>query len=93
MFLFLNCRVRMRIEEHLRSFDHMCNVLLGSCEGGFRGNFCRSRYFFLIVAAIDSVRSSPSGQRLQEIVLVKNKGKGKGHPITGHQGPRGGVEI
>jgi hypothetical protein len=21
------------------------------------------------------------------------KGKGKGHPITGHQGPRGGVEV
>jgi hypothetical protein len=21
------------------------------------------------------------------------EGKGKGHPITGHQGPRGGVEV
>jgi hypothetical protein len=21
------------------------------------------------------------------------RGKGKGHPITGHQGPRGGVEV
>jgi hypothetical protein len=22
-----------------------------------------------------------------------NNNKGKGHPITGHQGPRGGVEV
>jgi hypothetical protein len=22
-----------------------------------------------------------------------SKGKSKGHPITGHQGPRGGVEL
>jgi hypothetical protein len=25
--------------------------------------------------------------------LISLKGKGKGHPITGHQGPRGGVEV
>jgi hypothetical protein len=24
---------------------------------------------------------------------IKVKGKGKGHPITGHKGPRGGVEL
>jgi hypothetical protein len=24
---------------------------------------------------------------------VGDRQKGKGHPITGHQGPRGGVEV
>jgi hypothetical protein len=24
---------------------------------------------------------------------TSKKGEGKGHPITGHQGPRGGVEV
>jgi hypothetical protein len=26
-------------------------------------------------------------------VTFEVKGKGKGHPITGHGGPRGGVEV
>jgi hypothetical protein len=25
--------------------------------------------------------------------FYKDKGKGKGHPITGHEKPRGGVEV
>jgi hypothetical protein len=46
MLFLLNHRVRMKIEEDLRSFDPMCNVLFGSSEGGFLGKFCGRRYFF-----------------------------------------------
>jgi hypothetical protein len=27
------------------------------------------------------------------IYVTLHKGKGKGHPITGHEGPTGGVEV
>jgi hypothetical protein len=26
-------------------------------------------------------------------IIYITTGKGKGHPVTGHQGPRGGVEV
>jgi hypothetical protein len=27
------------------------------------------------------------------VLCLNDKGKGKGHPVTGNQGPRGGVEV
>jgi hypothetical protein len=29
----------------------------------------------------------------EDIIISFFKVKGKGHPITGHQGPRGGIEV
>ena len=74
MFLRLNHRVRMKIEEDLRSFDPVCDVLCRSSERSFQRKFCGRRYFFYTVAIVDSVRSSRSGRSLQEIRLVKNTG-------------------
>jgi hypothetical protein len=30
---------------------------------------------------------------LHAYIEMHGNGKGKGHPITGHKGPRGGVEV
>jgi hypothetical protein len=47
-------------------------------------NFRRS--VFVAVSVIDSRLLARAG-------LISGKGKGKGHPITGYEGPRGGVEV
>jgi hypothetical protein len=40
--------------------------------------------FMIFTASVRNIRDTPSYSRVY---------KGKGHPITSHQGPRGGVRV
>jgi hypothetical protein len=39
------------------------------------------------------LKISIAGQAKNMYKYRNTTGKGKGHPITGHEGPRGGVEV